>query len=92
LFGVSPADPLTYVIFVVVLTLVAVAACWGPARRAARETEREDDLDSVPRCSRLDAVETARADGPRHCGQFAAIGTPPSRRSTRQEEQPASFR
>src|SRR5687767_15409039 len=28
---------------------------------------------------RSDAAETPCPDGPRHCGQFAAIGTPPSR-------------
>jgi putative ABC transport system permease protein len=36
LFGVSRSDPLAYVVVIVVLTLVALAACWLPARRAAR--------------------------------------------------------
>jgi predicted permease len=36
LFGVSPRDPGTYVIVVVMLTLVAFAACLVPAMRAAR--------------------------------------------------------
>jgi predicted permease len=36
LFGVTPADVPTYVTIVVVLTLVAVIAAWGPARRAMR--------------------------------------------------------
>ena len=35
LFGVQPADPLAYVAVVVVLALVAVIACYIPARRAA---------------------------------------------------------
>jgi putative ABC transport system permease protein len=36
LFGVGSADPLTYVAVVVLLTGVALAATWGPARRASR--------------------------------------------------------
>ena len=36
LFGVSPADPLTYAVISMVLALAAFAACWLPARRAAR--------------------------------------------------------
>jgi putative ABC transport system permease protein len=36
LFGVSPSDPLAHAIVIIILTLVAVAACWLPARRAAR--------------------------------------------------------
>jgi putative ABC transport system permease protein len=35
LFGVQPADPLAYVAVVIVLALVAVIACYIPARRAA---------------------------------------------------------
>jgi putative ABC transport system permease protein len=35
-FGVSPTDPLTYVTIVSLLTLVALLACWIPARRATR--------------------------------------------------------
>ena len=34
LFGVEPADPLTFVTVAVLLTLVALAACYIPARRA----------------------------------------------------------
>ena len=34
LFGVAPADPLTFVTVAVLLTLVALAACYIPARRA----------------------------------------------------------
>ena len=34
LFGVSPTDPFTYAAVAFVLTLVAVAACLVPARRA----------------------------------------------------------
>ena len=36
LFGVSAADPLTYVGVVVLLTLATLAACYFPARRAMR--------------------------------------------------------
>ncbi|HTR39025.1 MAG TPA: ABC transporter permease [Bryobacteraceae bacterium] len=36
LFGVSPSDPLTYVIVAAVLSAIALAACWLPARRATR--------------------------------------------------------
>jgi putative ABC transport system permease protein len=35
-FGVSATDPLTYVTIVSLLTLVALLACWIPARRATR--------------------------------------------------------
>src|SRR5271170_2732294 len=34
LFGVSPTDPLTFTAVAILLTLVAVAACYIPARRA----------------------------------------------------------
>ncbi|HUR20957.1 MAG TPA: ABC transporter permease [Vicinamibacterales bacterium] len=36
LFGVQPSDPLTLVTVVIVMGLVATAAAWLPARRAAR--------------------------------------------------------
>ena len=36
LFGVGAGDPFTYFIVSLVLSLAAVAACWIPARRAAR--------------------------------------------------------
>jgi predicted permease len=36
LFGVSPHDPLTYVSVALLLMLVAIAACYVPARRALR--------------------------------------------------------
>jgi ABC-type antimicrobial peptide transport system permease subunit len=36
LFGVRPTDPLTFMVIAVGLTLVALVACWIPARRAAR--------------------------------------------------------
>jgi predicted permease len=36
LFGVAPGDPTTYALAVAMLMLVAVAAAWVPARRAAR--------------------------------------------------------
>jgi predicted permease len=36
LFGVAPADPLTFVAVPALLTLVALSACWLPARRAAQ--------------------------------------------------------
>jgi predicted permease len=36
LYGVRPADPATFAAVALVLGLVAIAAAWGPARRAAR--------------------------------------------------------
>jgi len=36
LFGVSPTDPLTFVLIALLLTSVALLACYIPARRAAR--------------------------------------------------------
>src|SRR5262249_31054912 len=36
LFAVSPTDPLTYAGVVAGLLLVALVACWVPARRAAK--------------------------------------------------------
>ncbi len=36
LIGVSPIDPLTYVMVALLLAAVALAACWIPARRATR--------------------------------------------------------
>jgi putative ABC transport system permease protein len=35
LFGVSPRDPVTYVVVLGMLTAVALLACWIPARRAS---------------------------------------------------------
>jgi putative ABC transport system permease protein len=34
--GVSPSDPLTFATVVVLLTCIALLACWIPARRATR--------------------------------------------------------
>jgi putative ABC transport system permease protein len=36
LFGVTPYDPLTFLIVPPLLALIALIACWLPARRAAR--------------------------------------------------------
>jgi ABC-type antimicrobial peptide transport system permease subunit len=36
LFGVQPADPLTFLAVTVVLWITTVAACYLPARRATR--------------------------------------------------------
>ena len=36
LFGVTPSDPLTFVIITALLLVTAVLAAWLPARRAAR--------------------------------------------------------
>jgi putative ABC transport system permease protein len=36
LFGLSTTDPATYVVVTLLLSLVALLACWIPARRATR--------------------------------------------------------
>jgi ABC-type antimicrobial peptide transport system permease subunit len=36
LFGVTTTDPETYVVVSVLLMVAALAACWAPARRAAK--------------------------------------------------------
>src|SRR5262245_16899697 len=36
LFGVGPRDPLTFMVIALLLTFVALLACWIPARRAAK--------------------------------------------------------
>lgn len=36
LYGVSPADPTTFVLVLALLLVVALLACWLPARRAAK--------------------------------------------------------
>ncbi len=36
LFGITPSDPMTYLVVAVLLTLAAYLSCWLPARRALR--------------------------------------------------------
>ncbi len=36
LYGISPRDPITYVVALLLMTAIAVVACWYPARRAIR--------------------------------------------------------
>jgi putative ABC transport system permease protein len=36
LFGVSATDPLTFAVIALSLAIVALLACWIPARRAAK--------------------------------------------------------
>ena len=36
LFGVKPADPLTFGLIALLLIVVAIVACWIPARRATK--------------------------------------------------------
>jgi putative ABC transport system permease protein len=36
LFGMSAVDPLTFIATTLLLTFVALLACWIPARRAAK--------------------------------------------------------
>jgi ABC-type antimicrobial peptide transport system permease subunit len=35
LYGIRPHDTLTFIVVPIVLAIVALAACWFPARRAA---------------------------------------------------------
>jgi ABC-type lipoprotein release transport system permease subunit len=34
--GIKPTDPLTFTVVVLLLTAIALFACWIPARRATR--------------------------------------------------------
>jgi putative ABC transport system permease protein len=36
LIGVSPSDPLTYAAVILLLSAIALVACWLPAHRATR--------------------------------------------------------
>jgi ABC-type antimicrobial peptide transport system permease subunit len=36
LYGISPTDPISYGFVIFIVTAVSLAACWFPARRAAK--------------------------------------------------------
>jgi ABC-type antimicrobial peptide transport system permease subunit len=36
LYGISPTDPLTFVVIALLLVIVSLLACWIPARRATK--------------------------------------------------------
>ena len=56
LFGVSATDPLIFTVIALSLVLIALFACWMPARRAAKVAGPDD---RAPKCSRCQVSEVS---------------------------------
>jgi hypothetical protein len=69
LFGVSASDPLTFAAVAILMTLVALAACWIPARRAMRV----DPIEAL----RYEFQTNTRATAATYCGGFFFLKRPP---------------